>query len=272
MSIALTSWKEIGQYLGKGVRTVQRWERESALPIQRPANGSRGSVLAYPEELDTWTRTRMKGPGASLVESLGKEVAAMRAEAEDLRSRVEFLESSLTQPTRWLELQSANMLVLPGALDSEHSNGTSAVQPISQPASPWVGDPRSRFDLVRSKALLVRSQAVRVRIALTMTVLSVGETGAKWGNYGIAESSIRTARHAARKIQSCLELSGRFPDSELPELRSLVAQLESRIENSTLRIADAMPRVVPKKPPQRAIPRALRSSTPSRSNGARRSA
>jgi hypothetical protein len=25
----LTSWKEIAQYVGKGVRTVQRWERES---------------------------------------------------------------------------------------------------------------------------------------------------------------------------------------------------------------------------------------------------
>jgi len=49
----LTSWKEIAGYLGKGVRTVQRWERELALPVRRPAH-SRHIVVAVTTDLDGW--------------------------------------------------------------------------------------------------------------------------------------------------------------------------------------------------------------------------
>jgi hypothetical protein len=49
----LGSWKEIAAYLGKGVRTVQRYERELGLPIRRP-NDQRQIVFAYPSELRSW--------------------------------------------------------------------------------------------------------------------------------------------------------------------------------------------------------------------------
>jgi hypothetical protein len=49
----LTSWKEIAAYLGKGVRTVQRWEREFGLPVRRP-NGNSHTVYASCEELQAW--------------------------------------------------------------------------------------------------------------------------------------------------------------------------------------------------------------------------
>jgi hypothetical protein len=49
----LTSWKEIAGHLGKGVRTVQRWERELGLPVRRPAQ-SRHIVVALTGELDQW--------------------------------------------------------------------------------------------------------------------------------------------------------------------------------------------------------------------------
>src|SRR5262245_39152755 len=39
----LDSWKEIAGYLGRGVRTGQRWEREEGLPGHRNAHGDRGS-------------------------------------------------------------------------------------------------------------------------------------------------------------------------------------------------------------------------------------
>jgi hypothetical protein len=50
----LSSWKEIAQYLGKGVRTVQRWENELGLPIHRPVPGSRRIVITTKEELAAW--------------------------------------------------------------------------------------------------------------------------------------------------------------------------------------------------------------------------
>jgi len=50
----LTSWKEIANYLGKGVRTVQRYEAELGLPVRRPAGKSRAAVMATRAEIDAW--------------------------------------------------------------------------------------------------------------------------------------------------------------------------------------------------------------------------
>ena len=54
----LDSWKEIAQYLRRGARTVQRWEREEGLPVHRHQHGKLGSVYAYPGELDAWFTSR----------------------------------------------------------------------------------------------------------------------------------------------------------------------------------------------------------------------
>lgn len=50
----LCGWKEIANYLGKGVRTVQRYERDLGLPVRRPAGKAWGSVVATKVELDAW--------------------------------------------------------------------------------------------------------------------------------------------------------------------------------------------------------------------------
>ena len=54
----LSGWKEIANYLGRGVRTVQRYERELALPVRRSAGKSTGSVIAIKAELDGWVSAR----------------------------------------------------------------------------------------------------------------------------------------------------------------------------------------------------------------------
>ena len=56
----LNGWKEIASYLKTSVRTVQRWQL-SGLPIVRPGNGIRGSVIAYSEQVDQWLLSRGKG-------------------------------------------------------------------------------------------------------------------------------------------------------------------------------------------------------------------
>lgn len=59
--LALTCWKDIAQSLGKGVRTVQRWERSFGLPVRRPKAMLRGCskapVVAYPRDLDAWLQS-----------------------------------------------------------------------------------------------------------------------------------------------------------------------------------------------------------------------
>jgi hypothetical protein len=53
--VLLTCWKDIANYLGKGVRTVQRWEQEFGLPVFRP-NGAdhKSAVIAHTKDLDEW--------------------------------------------------------------------------------------------------------------------------------------------------------------------------------------------------------------------------
>jgi Tol biopolymer transport system component len=50
----LESWKEIASYLNRGVRTVQRWEREKGLPVRRLPGGDLARVHALKSELDAW--------------------------------------------------------------------------------------------------------------------------------------------------------------------------------------------------------------------------
>ena len=48
-----SGWKEIAKYLGTGVRTVQRYEREQRFPVHRPAGRSKG-VVATKIEIHDW--------------------------------------------------------------------------------------------------------------------------------------------------------------------------------------------------------------------------
>jgi hypothetical protein len=58
-STVLSSWKDIARYLGKGVRTVQRWERHLGLPVRRPNGASQKSaVVLYRGDVDAWLATR----------------------------------------------------------------------------------------------------------------------------------------------------------------------------------------------------------------------
>ena len=50
----LSSWKEIAHFFGKGVRTVQRWEKTLDLPIHRPPGAPSNVVLARTSDLEEW--------------------------------------------------------------------------------------------------------------------------------------------------------------------------------------------------------------------------
>ena len=50
----LSGWKEIASYVGKSVRSVQRWERELDLPVHR-IHTARGEIIyAFRSEIDHW--------------------------------------------------------------------------------------------------------------------------------------------------------------------------------------------------------------------------
>jgi hypothetical protein len=83
----LTSWKEIAQYLGKGVRTVQRWEKEMRLPIHRCTSGI---IFALPDEITAWIRSQPRGE-----RSPDSELAALRRKVADLERQIKLLRAQL---------------------------------------------------------------------------------------------------------------------------------------------------------------------------------
>jgi hypothetical protein len=56
-SVTLSSWKEIAEYLDRGVRTVQRWEQDLDLPVHLIGKGKRSPVYATTSELNFWMAT-----------------------------------------------------------------------------------------------------------------------------------------------------------------------------------------------------------------------
>ena len=53
----LETWGEIAAYLGREIRTVQRWEKTMGLPVRRLVGGPEKSrVFAFKHELDVWWR------------------------------------------------------------------------------------------------------------------------------------------------------------------------------------------------------------------------
>jgi len=90
----LSSWKDIARYMGKGVRTVQRWERHLGLPVRRPNGAShKSAVLLNRNDLDTWLATRFSARAA--VKDLAAESCASttRARASLRESILELTES-----------------------------------------------------------------------------------------------------------------------------------------------------------------------------------
>lgn len=83
----LHSWKDIANYMGRGVRTIQRYEVQLGLPVHRPAAKNRSSVMAFSDEIDVWlnrapTRTQsteLSGSPPKLTEEQVKQQLAMRA-------------------------------------------------------------------------------------------------------------------------------------------------------------------------------------------------
>ena len=56
-SSQLNGWKDIAAYLGRSVRTVQRWEKDFGLPVRRFGVSKPESVFALLNEIDAWLLT-----------------------------------------------------------------------------------------------------------------------------------------------------------------------------------------------------------------------
>ncbi len=92
----LTSWKDIAHYFSKGVRTVQRWEKEMGLPIRRPNHTSKSTVFAVITEVDAWVRSQQLSDGRADENELDRSVLlghieALQAEVFELRRQLQMV-------------------------------------------------------------------------------------------------------------------------------------------------------------------------------------
>ncbi|MGE5361447.1 MAG: tetratricopeptide repeat protein [Bacteroidales bacterium] len=58
----LIGWKAIAAYLGRDIRTVQRWELAEKLPVHRLEHQRQASAYAFRSELDLWRRRHSIDP------------------------------------------------------------------------------------------------------------------------------------------------------------------------------------------------------------------
>jgi len=112
----LDSWKQIAVFLNRGVRTVQRWERDEGLPVHRHGHGKPATVLAYRSEIQRWIDTRREDHAFRLQQisintyeptsdTLIKACIGARLQAEQARKRVDVLyESQRSQIAQLIQL------------------------------------------------------------------------------------------------------------------------------------------------------------------------
>lgn len=89
----LESWKEIAAFLGRGIRTVQRWEEVEGLPVHRHVHAKGGTVFALKSEIQEWHSRREISPSpdsdAPTLPAVLEEVTPAAAEATSVPALVE---------------------------------------------------------------------------------------------------------------------------------------------------------------------------------------
>ena len=102
----LCGWKEIARYLGKGVRTLQRYERDLSLPVRRLSGNRGGSVVATKSDLDNWLKLAptvqesLNRTTQTLQENLRLQIAQGLREQAQLRTQMTALQEELKMSVR----------------------------------------------------------------------------------------------------------------------------------------------------------------------------
>jgi len=200
MSSTLTSWKEISQYLGKGVRTVQRWEQQMGLPVRRPQSHVKGVVLALTDELDLWVRSQFENGSESELKLLRTELAEVRQENKQLRTTLERAESAAiaVSPNRW------------GMEQDEYQTIT-------------------EIHRLQTTAAQQRLQSIRSQIAFGLTLCRAAENALSFGHTKDAHKAIANVQKLCDTVWQHLNEQNHVPPNEAEKLCAELTQLQSKI-------------------------------------------
>lgn len=116
----LSGWKDIASYLGKGVRTVQRYEEDMRLPVRRPAGKARASVLATKADLDAWIAASPVRKESQLTRGseapCALSIAAVKQGIQEMHTLREQMLGLRAEVSRSLFLLQENIQVLQGGV------------------------------------------------------------------------------------------------------------------------------------------------------------
>ena len=104
-----SSWKEIAQYFGKSVRTVQRWERTLDLPVIRPENTSGNIVMAKVSDLEAWLQQPAERDVSVRASEVTQNWAKSRYECRKRVAKMELLLADLNRHTQRLRVNTTAM-------------------------------------------------------------------------------------------------------------------------------------------------------------------
>jgi hypothetical protein len=129
----LTSWKEIGAYLGRTARTAQRWERSLGLPVHRATASASGVVWAFPTDIDQWLlqRSEMRlcpSRQGEMLEDFIESIVETLSVEESLSLLAKSVEARSHCVIAFLLLESQNQPFLPIASPSLSPDYASAIK------------------------------------------------------------------------------------------------------------------------------------------------
>jgi len=202
----LDSWKEIASFLRRDVRTVQRWERNEALPVHRHQHEKLGSVFAFRSELKKWFEGRQREapvvaaerqPGTERIKLAVLPFVNLSGKAED-----EYFSDGLTEElnTAVTVLDPARLAVLARTASAQHAGTRDAIEAL-----------RAKLGVDYALQGSVRRAGSRVRIAVQLIELQ--DQTQLWGeNYDRELSDVLSvqaeiARNVAREIHLTLSKS-----------------------------------------------------------------
>jgi phage terminase Nu1 subunit (DNA packaging protein) len=91
----LNSWKEIAAYVKRGVRTLQRWERELGLPVRRSRQRRHSPVMAFKSELDQWLSNLGTAAPSSQTAVTVWQLPALERRLQQLQAQTEIVRGQI---------------------------------------------------------------------------------------------------------------------------------------------------------------------------------
>lgn len=206
----LDYWQEIANYLGREVRTVQRWERERSLPVRRLSSSGEESqprVFAYKSEIDAWIALQSGQSAAGLSEAKDRSVlriAVLPLENSGGNPETEFLSDGVSESliTRLSQLSSLRVI-----------SRTSAFRYKGQAIDPRGVGLELEVDAVLAGRMVTRGNA----LSISLELINIRDNSIMWGDrYNREINDLATvedeiARSVAEKLQ--VKLTGGSPAS-----------------------------------------------------------